>query len=244
MRRSEWFWRGTSSSLGGKKMWCVPELNEQFIERMEDVLELYARPFKWREPVVALDERPVQLRDSARAGIAMRPGKPARRDYEYVRRGTANIFCVIAPLTGDRLTRATRNRKGSAYARMLARIAKRYSYARTIHLVQDNLSTHSERSLIATFGKRAGRKLWRRFTVHYTPKHGSWLNAAEIEASLVSRECLGHRRIVDLRMLRREVTAWRRRASHYRRTIEWKFRVHDARRVFRYDGIKSARTRH
>ncbi|HKU37086.1 MAG TPA: IS630 family transposase [Polyangiales bacterium] len=222
----------------------MPELNDEFIDRMENVLELYARPFKSKEPVVALDERPVQLLDSARTGTPMRPGKLAREDYEYVRRGTANIFCVVEPHTGDRLTRATRNRTGASYARMLARIAKRYSYARTIHLVQDNLSTHTERSLIAVFGARAGRKLWRRFTVHYTPKHGSWLNAAEIEASLVSRECLGRRRIGDLRTLRREVTAWRKQASHDGRTIDWKFRVHDARRVFRYDGIKSARTRH
>lgn len=225
-------------------MWCVPELNDQFIGRMEDVLELYARPFNWKEPVVALDERPVQLLDSSRADIAMRPGKPARRDYEYVRCGTANIFCVVAPHTGDRLTRATRNRTGIAYARMLARIAKRYPNARTIHLVQDNLSTHTERSLVVAFGERDGQELWHRFTVHYTPKHGSWLNVAEIEASLVSRECLGHRRIADLRTLRREVAAWRKRATLQSRTIDWKFNVHDARRVFRYDGIKSDRTQH
>jgi DDE superfamily endonuclease len=225
-------------------MWCVPELNDEFIARMENVLELYARPFKWNEPVVVLDERPVQLLDPERKGVAMRPGKPARTDYEYVRRGTANIFCVVQPLTGDRLTRATRNRKGAAYARMLARIAKRFAHARTIHLVQDNLSTHTEKSLIATYGAKAGGKLWRRFTVHYTPKHGSWLNPAEIEASLVARECLGTRRIGDLSTLRREVTAWRRRASHHRRSIDWKFRVHDARRVFRYEGIKTVRSGH
>lgn len=225
-------------------MWCVPALNDEFIGRMEDVLELYARPFKSSEPVVALDERPVQLLDPARPGIDMKPGTPARTDYEYVRRGTANVFCVIEPLTGDRMTRATRNRKAGAYAQTLARIAKRYSYARTIHLVQDNLSTHTERSLIATFGAKAGRKLWSRFTVHYTPKHGSWLNAAEIEASLVSRECLGARRIGDLRTLKREVTAWRRGATASNRTIAWKFRVDDARRVFRYEGIKSFRSEH
>jgi hypothetical protein len=225
-------------------MWCVPELNEEFVERMEDVLELYARPFNWKEPVVALDERPVQLLDRGRDGIAMRAGKPARVDYEYVRRGTANIFCVVEPLTGDRMTRATRNRKGAAYARTLARIAKRYASARTIHIVQDNLSTHTEKSLVATLGPRAGHKLWRRFTVHYTPKHGSWLNAAEIEAGLVTRECLGTRRIGDLATLRREVTAWRRRASNHRRTINWKFRVSDARRVFRYDGIRTPRSEH
>ena len=225
-------------------MWCVPALDDEFIDRMENVLELYARPFKFREPVIALDERPVQLLDPERDGEAMRPGKPKRTDYEYVRRGTANVFCVVEPLTGVRMTRATRNRKGPAYARTLARIAKRYAFARTIHLVQDNLSTHSEKSLIATFGEKAGRRLWRRFTVHYTPKHASWLNVAEIEASLVSRECLGTRRIGDLSTLRREVTSWRKRASHPRRTITWKFRVNDARRVFRYDGIKSNRSGH
>jgi hypothetical protein len=127
---------------------------------------------------------------------------------------------------------------------MLARIEKRYAFALTIHLVQDNLSTHSENSLIAAFGEKEGRRLWRRFTVHYTPKHASWLNAAEIEASLVSRECLGTRRIGNLAALRREVTSWRKRASRDGRTINWKFRVHDARRVFRYDGIKSTRSEH
>jgi hypothetical protein len=225
-------------------MWCVPELNGEFITRMEDVLRLYAQPYKWDEPVVALDERPVQLLDPARPGIALRPGKPPRTDYEYVRRGTANIFCVVEPLTGRRLTRATRNRKGVAYARALARIDKRYRHARTIHLVQDNLSTHTERSLIAAFGPQKGRRLWRRFSVHYTPKHGSWLNAAEIEASLVSRECLGKSRIGTLAALRREVSHWRRRADHDRRTITWRFRVDDARRVFRYDAIKTHRSRH
>jgi hypothetical protein len=225
-------------------MWCVPALNDEFIERMEDVLRLLARPFDWKEPVVALDERPVQLHAPERAGLAMRPGKPSRVDYEYVRRGTANVFCAVEPLTGVRLTRATRNRTGAAYARMLARIAKHYAHAQTIHLIQDNLNTHAQKSLVATFGKRIGRALWRRFTVHYTPKHGSWLNPAEIEASLVARECLGTRRLGDLATLRREVTAWRRRASHQRRSINWKFRVHDARRVFRYDGIKSERSEH
>jgi hypothetical protein len=243
-KRYEWFWLSTSSSRGGKKMWCVPAVNEEFIERMENVLELYARPYDWKEPVVVLDERPVQLLDPERPGIAMRSGSPMRTDYEYVRRGTANIFCVVEPLSGVRLTRATRNRKAAAYAHMVARIEKQYSSARTIHLVQDNLSTHTERSLVATFGPKVGRKLWSRFTVHYTPKHASWLNAAEIEASLVARECLGTRRIGELRTLRREVAAWRRRASHHSRSITWKFRVNDARRVFRYEGIKTPRSKH
>ena len=225
-------------------MWCVPAVDEEFIQRMENVLKLYARPFKWDQPVVALDERPVQLLDAARDGGAMRPGRLARTDYEYVRHGTANIFCVVEPLTGDRLTYASRNRKAAAYARTLARIEKKYPTAKTIHLVQDNLSTHTERSLITTFGPKEGSRLWRRFTVHYTPKHASWLNVAELEASLVSRECLGGRRIGTLTMLRHEVAAWRRRASEQNRTIDWRFRVHDARRVFRYDGIKTPRSQH
>jgi hypothetical protein len=222
----------------------MPELNREYVERMEDVLKLYARPYKWNAPVVALDERPVQLHDSERPGIVMRSGKPRRTDYEYVRRGTANIFCVVEPLTGRRLTRATRNRKAAAYARTLEGIEKRYRHAHTIHLVQDNLSTHTEKSLTATLGTSKGRALWRRFTVHYTPKHGSWLNVAEIEASLVSRECLAGRRIGTLRELRREVSRWRLGADHHRRPINWRFRVHDARRVFSYEGIRTIRSEH
>jgi hypothetical protein len=225
-------------------MWCVPELNREYIDRMEDVLKLYAQPYSWKAPVVALDERPVQLLDAGRPGLAMQPGQPRRTDYEYVRRGTANIFCVVEPLTGRRLTRATRNRKAAAYAGMLERIEKRYRHARTIHLVQDNLSTHTQKSLIATFGPKRGRALWRRFTVHYTPKHGSWLNVAEIEASLVGRECLGSRRIGTLSALRHEVSQWRRRADHHCRPINWRFRVDDARRVFRYEGIRTIRSEH
>jgi DDE superfamily endonuclease len=223
-------------------MWCVPELTDEYVERMEDVLKLYARPRNDREPVVCLDERPVVLHDSARTGTPMRPGAIAKKDYEYVRRGTANVFCIVEPATGRRLTRATRDRKGRAFAGELKRIASGYAKARQIDLVMDNLNTHSERSLTARYGDVAGRALWKRFRVHFTPKHGSWLNAAEIEASLVSRECLGQRRIGDLNTLRREVTSWRRAASNAGRVIDWKFRVADARRVFRYPGIVTSRS--
>jgi transposase len=225
-------------------MWCVPELTNEYIERMEEVLRLYARPRNDREPVVCFDERPVVLHDSARPGSPMRPGRIAKKDYEYVRRGTANVFCIVEPATGRRLTKATRDRKGKAFASELKRIAMGYPTALKIHLVMDNLSTHSERSLTAKYGDEAGRALWKRFHVHFTPKHGSWLNAAEIEASLVSRECLGQRRIGNLDTLRREVTSWRRAASAAGRLINWKFRVADARRVFRYPGIVTSRSEH
>ena len=231
-----------ASSRGGKKMWCVPAIDAEFIDRMEGVLEVYARPLDAREPVVCIDERPVVLHDSARPSISMAPGKIARTDYEYVRRGTANIFCIVEPLTGRRLTHATANRTGRAFAQAVRKIARRYSRARRIHLVLDNLNTHCEKSLTDAFGPFLGRQLWRRFVVHYTPKHASWLDAAELEASLVSRECLGSRRIGDLDTLVEEVRAWCRRTDAERRPINWTFRVDDARRVFRYDGLKTARS--
>jgi hypothetical protein len=211
---------------------------------MEDVLRLYARRYDEAEPVVCLDERPVVLRTSEREPIAMRPGRPPRTDYEYVRQGTANIFCIVEPKTGRRLTHATSNRKGRAFAVAMGRIARRYPKARRIHVVMDNLSTHSERSLVAAYGQDEGRRLWRRFKVHYTPKHASWLNAAEMEASLVVRDCLGRRRIGSLPALQDEVTTWNRLADRQRRAINWRFRVSDARRVFRYSGITTPRSEH
>lgn len=211
---------------------------------MEDVLSLYARPHSNAEPVVCLDERPVQLLDPARPSLPMKPGRAPRTDYEYVREGTANVFCIVEPITGRRLTYASANRTGHAFARALRRIERRYKRARRIHLVVDNLSTHSEKCVVEALGVRAGRRLWRRFVVHYTPKHASWLNAAEMEASLVSRECIGNRRIGHLHSLTSQVAAWRQRAERDRRPIRWNFSVSDARRVFRYDGIITPRTQH
>jgi len=223
-------------------MWCVAEIDREFIERMEDLL--YARPEDPLEPVVCLDERPVQPLDAERPGRRMRPGRVAKRDYEYVRQGTANIFCIVEPRSGRRQTHATPNRKAPAFARAVRKIAKQHQGASTIHLVMDNLNTHAEKSVVAAFGELEGKRLWKRFTIHYTPKHASWLNPAEMEASLVSRECLGRRRLGSFKELRREVAAWRRRADRARRRIDWKWRVSDARRVFRYDGIATLRAQH
>jgi hypothetical protein len=225
-------------------MWCVPTISDEFVDRMEDVLRLYARKWDPLEPVVCFDERPVVLHEDAKPGVPMRPDRLARRDYEYVRCGTANIFCIVEPLTGNRLTFATANRKRPAFVRALRKIARRYSNARRIHLVLDNLNIHSQVSLVQVLGELEGRRLWRRFVVHYTPKHASWLNAAEIEASLVSRECLGRHRIAFLVDLISRVSAWRLAAQKDRRTIDWRFRVNDARRVFRYGGLATARSEH
>ena len=189
-------------------MWCVPKVDEEYLTRMEDVLDTLAKPVDEREPVVALDERPVQLLDSARQGTPMAPGRLARRDYEYVRHGTANIFCIVAPKIGGHLTHATRDRKAPRFADAVKRIADAYPKARTIHLVMDNLNTHCEKSLAGAFGELEGRRLWRRFTVHHTPKHASWLNPAEIEVSLWSRECLGRDRVATFAELSRRTRSW------------------------------------
>jgi transposase len=225
-------------------MWCVPAIDHEFVDRMEDVLRLYARPYDPTAPVICLDERPVVLHDEERPGTPIAPGRLARTDYEYVRKGTANVFCIVEPKTGRRLTHSTKRRAGGDFARALYRIAKAYPAAKRIHLVIDNLSTHSEKSCTDTFGMRRGRALWRRFKVHFTPKHASWLNAAEMEVSLVARQCLGTRRIPDLPTLHREVRAWRARATHSGCTIRWRFRVADARRVFKYDALVFKRSEH
>lgn len=215
-------------------MWCVPKVDEEYLKRMENVLDLLAKPATEQEPVVALDERPVQLLDSARLGTPMAPGRPARTDYEYVRHGTANIFCIVAPKVGAHLTHATRNRKARRFADAMKRIAAAFPKATTIHTVMDNLNTHCEKSLVDAFGAFEGRRLWRRFTVHYTPKHASWLNPAEIEVSLWSRECLGRDRVATFEELRARTRAWNARANKGRRCINWQFTTADARRVFGY----------
>lgn len=214
-------------------MWCIPRLDEEFVERMEDLLTLYAKPLDPMEPVVCLDEKPVQCLDDKRQTVRVRNGS-YRRDYEYVRRGTANVFCAVEPKAGRHFTRATPNRKKPAFARMARRLARAYPYARTIHLVMDNLSTHTERALTDTFGDVEGKEIWSRFTVHYTPKHGSWLDQAEIEVSIFSRQCLGTRRIGSFKLLRAETAAWRRRVDQQRLKIDWKFTVKDARLKFGY----------
>jgi hypothetical protein len=201
---------------------------------MEDLLDLYERPHNADEPVVCLDERPVQLLDNVRVGRPASPSKIARHDYEYRRRGTSNLFCAVEPKAGRHLVRATPNRKAPAFAQMMRTIAQAYPTAKTIHLVIDNLSTHTEWSLLRTFGEDYGTNLWNRFRVHYTPKHGSWLNQAEIQISLVSRQALGRSRVATIDDLRRRTSAWARRANRLRTKIRWTFTTERAREKFKY----------
>lgn len=215
-------------------MWCVPKIDEEYVERMEDVLEVLERPIDANEPVVALDERPVVLRADSRTSIAMRPGRARRRDYEYVRHGTANVFCIVEPKAGRHYSHATANRKAPAFADAMKQIAQAYPKAKTIHLICDQLNTHRKSSLVRAFGLVRGAKLWKRFTVHYTPKHASWLDPAEIEASAFSRECLGRDRVRDLTELARRTAAWNERRHRERRIINWTFTRSDARKRFGY----------
>jgi transposase len=212
---------------------------------MEDVLNVLARPLDPREPVVALDERPVVLRGASRPGRPMRVGRIAREDYEYVRRGTANIYCIVEPKTGRHGTHATRDRKTPRFVRALQRIARRYRHATTIHLIMDNLNVHSRAAVLGVLGPAQGAALWARFTPHYTPKHGSWLNPAEIEASLWSRECHGRDRVDTFEALRDRTRAWSARADRAKRKIIWRFTTAKARRVFRYKRRSTmSRSRH
>ena len=158
---------------------------------MEDVLSLYEKPLSGKEPVVCVDEKPVVLHADVRPPRPMRPGRIARRDSEYKRQGTANVFCGVQPQAGKHFTKATPNRSSPEFADYLVEIVASYPEADTIHLVMDNLSSHTRTALVERFGENIGGLLWDRFTVHYTPKHGSWLNQAEIEISLFSRQCLG-----------------------------------------------------
>ena len=153
----------------------------------------------------------------------MRPGRVARRDSEYERRGTANVFCGVQPKAGKHFTKVTPTRSSPQFADFLLEIATHYPQAVTIHLILDNLSTHTRKAVVERFGEKEGDWLWNRFTLHYTPKHGSWLNQAEIEISLFSRQCLGQRRIGDRTSLRKETQAWNRRVNRDRVMIQWNF---------------------
>jgi len=215
-------------------MWCVGKLNDEYIAKMEDVLETYERPYNPAEPVVCLDEKPVTLHADVRPASAAMPGREARRDNEYERRGTANVFCAVEPKAGHHFTFATPDRSAFEFARVACELAMHYRQAKTIHLVLDNINIHCQKSLTDAFGADMGTEIWNRFTIHYTPKHGSWLNQAEIEIGLFTRQCLGNRRIPDLKALRRESRAWNRRMNRDQVKINWQFDRRAARRKFSY----------
>ena len=193
------------------------------------MLEVYHRPYDERRPLVCIDEVPVQLVGEARRPLPARPGEPERYDYEYVRRGTANLFLVTEPLAGWRYVEVTDRRTAVDFARLLRLLAEDiHPEARKIVLVLDNLNTHKLASLYQAFAPGLARRLAERFEVHYTPKHGSWLNVAELEFSVLARQCLG-RRFGDRASLEAAVSAWLIERNERGVAVDWQFTTKDAR---------------
>ena len=196
---------------------------------MEDVIEVYHRPPDPQRPLVCLDETTKQLLKETRVKIPAAGGRPGRIDYEYERNGAGTLFMMLAPHLGWRRVEVTERKTRADYARMLRELSDvHFPQAEKIILVQDNLNTHDPASLYETFAPEEARRLRERFEFHYTPKHGSWLNMAECELSVLSRQCLA-RRIPDMNSLEREIRAWNTRRDTTAKVYQWQFTTADAR---------------
>lgn len=209
-------------------MWCIGVLSEEYRQRMYGLLDLYARPFRVTEPVVCLDEKSKQLLKDSRLPLAAQPGSPAKQDYEYVRAGTCNLFVAVEPKGGRRVVMVTDHRAKTDFVAFVQHLLTDvYATARRIHLVMDNLNTHFRKCFEEVLGTRKATTLLRRVVFHYTPKHASWLNMAEIEIGILDRQCLD-RRLPDRHTLTAEVNAWQARRNLEKRGIEWAFTRQDA----------------
>jgi len=196
---------------------------------MEDVLEVYQRPYDERRPMVAMDEVPKQLVAELRLPIAARPGQARRVDYEYRRNGTANIFMLFEPLAARRRVKVTERRTKLDWAYLIRDLVDvHYPEAEIVVLVMDNLNTHAKASLYEAFEPKEAKRIADKLEIHYTPKHGSWLNVAESELSVMGRQCLG-RRIPDIQALAYEAAAWQQRRDEEAKPVDWQFTVEDAR---------------
>jgi len=206
-----------------------PQQNSHFVAAMEQVLDVYKRPYNKTNPVVCMDETPKQLIKEVRKPLTMKPGFEKRIDYEYSRSGVCNVFMVNEPLKGKRYTKVTRTRTKKDWALLVRYISdKLYAKAKTITLVMDNLASHSAAALYETFPPEEAKRIWDRFEFVFTPKHGSWLNMAEIELNVLNKQCL-NRRIDSLGSIKREVTAWRNQRNNKKARIKWQFTTNDAR---------------
>ena len=226
-----------------------PEHNAAFVCAMEDVLEVYHRPYEATRPVVCLDEASKQLVNETRPPRPLASGHPRTVDYEYERNGTANLFMLFEPLAGRRHVEVTTRRTACDYARVVQELVDvRYPDATSIVLVHDNLNTHVPASLYAAFPPAEARRLLTKLEIHYTPKHGSWLHMAETELSTLSRQCL-HRRIPEAPTLVTEVAAWETARNDAKSRVRWHFTTADARiklqRLYPViEPVGSARTKH
>lgn len=212
-----------------KKQWCIPtQADAEFVYHMEDVLEVYTRPYNPARPQVCMDEINTQLLSHSREPLPMEPGHPQCEDYEYVREGVCNVFLACEPLSGKRYTMIASQRTKQEWAQFIRQLADEYyPQADKIVLVMDNLNTHTLAALYEVFPISEARRLCQRFEVHYTPKHGSWLNMAEIELSVLDRQCLSQR-LPSLKVAQQQVTAWTTRRNRAAVTINWRFTAEDA----------------
>ena len=195
---------------------------------MEMVLDVYRRPYDKRFPVICMDESPRQLIGEVKTPIPGAPGRPTRHDYEYKRHGVCNVFMANEPLAGKRMVKVTERKTKRDWAQFLAEIANDYQDAEKITLVMDNLNTHKPGSLYEAFPPQQAKQLWDRFEFVYTPKHGSWLNMAEIELNVLIRQCL-NRRIPDIETVADQVEAWQHLRNTQNAAINWRFTTKDAR---------------
>jgi DDE superfamily endonuclease len=213
-----------------REQWVIPpQANAEFVCAMEDVLEVYQRPYDPQRPQVCLDEASKQLVAQTRTPLEAEPGQPLREDYEYERCGTANLFMLFEPLAGRRHVKVTDRRTAADFAGVLKDLVDvHYPEAEVIVLVMDNLNTHKVASLYEAFEPAEARRLLEKLEIHYTPKHGSWLNMAETELSVLSRQCLD-RRIADQGVLVYEVALWQDQRNEAVCKMHWQFTTADAR---------------
>jgi hypothetical protein len=212
-------------------MWCIPpEQDAAFVCQMEQVLEVYKRPYDPRRPVVCMDEQPKQLITEVRPATPVAPGRPARLDYEYVREGVCVVWMFVEPLGGWRDVRVTDTKKAVDWAQQVRALVDdpRYAEAERITLVCDNLNTHTPASLYQAFGPAEALRLARKLELVYTPKHGSWLNVAECELSVLSRQSLG-RRFGTRGAVAAEATGWKEERNLRQVGVDWHFTTEDAR---------------
>jgi hypothetical protein len=209
-------------------MWCIGELTAEYRRRMYDLLDLYARPYDPREPVICLDEKCKQLLRETRHPLRAGPATLAKEDYEYERAGTCNIFVAVEPRGQRRFAQVTARRTKVDFVGFVCRLLRRgYSHARKVHLVLDNLNTHWRESFEEVLGAQTAATLLRSIEFHYTPPHASWLNMAEIEIGILQRQCLA-RCAAEQATLATEVAAWQKRRNAARCDIEWTFTRRDA----------------
>lgn len=212
-----------------KKKWVIPSVGAEFVWRMEDVLDVYARPYDPKRPVICFDELLVQLIAETRRPLPPKPGQPERFDYEYRRNGTRHLFVFFQPLAGWRRVLITEHRTKVEYAHAMRYLVDElFPEAEVIVLVQDNLNTHTPAALYEVFEPAEAKRILDRLEFHYTPKHGSWLNMVEIELSILCEQYLDDR-IPDGETLRRKVGAWETARNEQRATVNWRFSTSDAR---------------